>query len=289
MADSTQTSSPKRCRKVRNCILIAVVLLLLLGTFSLKWILTPPLKVALATLGKDATGCEISVGSVDLSLLRGKFSVENFVVGNPEGYKTDSVLDIGTLTVEIKLSSLFSDTIQIEKIHIQDPKITYEVGLGNSNVGTLLDNMSKGSEPEKDKKDEPEPEPKPEDGAEKASSKKVTIDQVLITGGQINLSAKILSGTAAPIPLPEIKLNDIGKGSNTTTIAGAVKHIFVSMFTSVADLATDAFKALGGAIGGAGKAIGDAAVSTGKAIGDAAKGAYEGLKGIFTDKDKDKK
>ena len=50
-----------------------------------------------------------------------------------------------------------------------------------------------------------------EEPAAKEGGKKVVIDEVVVSGGSVHLSAKLMQGTALPIPLPTITLNDIGK------------------------------------------------------------------------------
>lgn len=178
-------------------VVVAIILLVLnasLGTIVQK---------AVTTFGPKLTGTDIQVEKVKLSLLRGDLKVTNLVMGNPEGYNTPSILEIGELHVKLDPLTVFKDTIHVKLVDIQSPQVTYEVGLGNSNVGTLLDTLSKGEEAEKKAEEEQK--------VEEEGGKRVVIDKVNVVDGSIHLAAKITGGHALPVPLPTITLTDIGK------------------------------------------------------------------------------
>ena len=173
-------------------VVVAIILLVLnasLGTIVQK---------AVTTFGPKLTGTDIQVEKVKLSLLRGDLKVTNLVMGNPEGYNTPSILEIGELHVKLDPLTVFKDTIHVKLVDIQSPQVTYEVGLGNSNVGTLLDTLSKGEEAEKKAEEEQK--------VEEEGGKRVVIDKVNVVDGSIHLAAKITGGHALPVPLPESAL-----------------------------------------------------------------------------------
>ena len=222
---------------------------------------------ALLTWGPELTGTDIQVEDIDISVLRGDLKVKNLLIGNPKGYKTPSILEIGELHVKMDTWSVFSNTIRIQLIEIKDPKVTYEVGLGNSNVGTLLDRLTKAEETEKTR---------PKESSK--SSKRVIIDQVKIDDGSIHLAAKITGGYALPIPLPNIHLSDIGKtkeevraeaiarGENPdegASILTATCEVLTSIFTSTLDAVKN----------GAGAVV--------DGVKGAAGSVVDGVKGIF--------
>jgi len=57
------------------------------------------------------------------------------VVGNPEGFKTESVFQLNQIRVILDPKSLLTNRIHIREILIDAPEITYEVGLSGSNIG----------------------------------------------------------------------------------------------------------------------------------------------------------
>ncbi|MBR6471596.1 MAG: AsmA family protein [Victivallales bacterium] len=220
---------------------------------------------ALLTWGPELTGTDIQVGDIDISLLRGELKVTDLVIGNPEGYNTPSILEISEMHVKMDVMSAFSDVIRIRLIEIKSPKVTYEVGLGNSNVGTLLDRLTKAEEAEEANEDSEE------------EGKRVVIDQVNIEDGSIHLAAKITQGHALPIPLPDIHLSDIGKtkeelreeaiarGENPdegASVLDATCEILGSIFNS----SLDAVKSGAGVVVEGVKGAADAAVDKVKGI-----------------------
>ena len=66
-----------------------------------------------AVLGVDA-----SLGSARIHALKGYASLKDLHVGNPEGFKTAGIFDLGEVTVDVDMSSLASDTIVIDTIKV---------------------------------------------------------------------------------------------------------------------------------------------------------------------------
>ena len=264
-------------------VVLAIVLVVVnasLGTIVQK---------AVTTFGPKLTGTDIQVEKVKLSLLRGDLTVKNLVVGNPEGYNTPSILEIGELHVKLDPLTVFKDTIHVKLVDIQSPQVTYEVGLGNSNVSTLLDTLSKGEEAEE----------------EKEGGKRVVIDQVNVTDGSIHLAAKITGGHALPIPLPTITLKDLGKTKEEKkaeaeaakaeaqtesaeqiakakkegeSAIAATREVLTSIFTSTAKAVTSSASDAAGAVVDGAKNAAGAAVD---GVKNAAGAAVEGVKNLF--------
>ena len=112
------------------------------------------------------------------------------------------------------------------------------------------------------------------DSAKKDSGRKVVVDLVNVDGGKVNLAASVAGkGAAAGIPLPSIKITDIGrdKGKTGTSLAETVSIIIQKILTASYQAVVD--KGLAN--------VKDAAVDGVKAVGDAAEGAVEGTKGFF--------
>jgi len=223
---------------------------------------------ALLTWGPELTGTDIQVEDIDISLFRGDLKVTKLVIGNPEGYKTPSILEIEEMHVKMDTMSVFSDVIHIQLIEIKSPQITYEVGLGNSNVGTLLDRLTKAEEAE-----EQQPEESEEGG------KRVVIDKVNVEDGSIHLAAKITGGHALPIPLPDIHLSDIGKTKEEVraeAIArGEKPDEGASILTATCEVLSSIFtSALEAVKNGAGVVV--------DGVKDAAGSVVDSVKGIFS-------
>ncbi len=268
----------KTVNKILKIVAIVVVVIIIAVIILLNN-LGRAIKAGIQTVGSQVTQCKITVDDVDLSLLRGKLLIKNLIVGNPEGYKTDNAFQLDKVNVSLQPKSIFSDLIVIDDIVIDGPQITYEVGLGNSNIGTIQKNVESWVPASEDKEE-------PEKKEEKEGGKKVQISHFLLDNGQINLSAKIMQGKDLSLPLPKIELNDIGKpkeddkdAENGVAATAATALVLKNVLTSVSDTATEGLKSLGANIGEAGKSI----IEAGKSVGESAKGALDAAKGALGD------
>src|SRR6185295_2459396 len=81
--------------------------------------------------------------------------------------------------------------------------------------------------------------------------KGLQVDEFVITGGKINLSASTpLGGRSATLPLPEIRLSNLGQGPEGITPAGLAEKALAAIVNGtlkavaegVADMAKDAAK-----------------------------------------------
>ena len=233
-----------------------------------------------------ALGVPVTLQGSDISLMRGKAALSGLHVGNPEGFKTAGLLDLGSVSVDIDNSTLLSDTIVIKEIAIDGLVVTFEKGLRNNNLGALIDQLSAG-------KEEPEPSGEGEAQTAEKPGKKVVIEKLTISGSRMNFSvtglAALTGGGSIPIPLPPITLTDLGKEKEGVTPIEVVEEILNAIASAATTAISGAGNLLGegaGAVGAgasdagkavmdgasdAGKAIGNAATEAGKAVGDALK------------------
>lgn len=294
----------KKWMKIVAGILVVLAVLLVVLEFSLDRIVLKTVNAA----GPAALGVPVALQDADISLFRGKAALKGLHIGNPEGYKTDGLFDLGSMSVDVDNSTLLSDTVVIKEIEIQDLALTYEKGLLNSNLGALIESLSGEDEPA-----EEAPEDKPEEETDEAEKpgKKVVIEKLRITGSRMNFSvtgaAALTGGASIPVPLPPITLTDLGKEKEGVTVVEAIQEVLQAIAgaagTAIAGSAqllgqgvqavgdgawaagegavdagkaavggaTDAGKAVVGGAADAGKAVGGAAVDAGKAVGDALK------------------
>ena len=225
-----------------------LVVVLIIALFAVILNLGKIVKTGINTVVPQVTKCEAHVDDVNFNVFGGKFEIKNLVIKNPEGYKTDHAFALGHIFVNVNMGSLMSDVIEIDQVLIDAPEITYEVGLGNSNLNTILENVN-SSLPSSD-----------ED------------------------SAKIAGGMEAPIVLPDIEIKDLGKkeGGISMVQAAAItlKTTLLSIFDvlkSSGKLLLDGAKAIGEGIVDGVKSLGDGAKDSIKSLGDSAK---EGVKSL---------
>jgi hypothetical protein len=230
--------------RIFGAIVVLVILALVIVFVNLNSIV----KKGVETVGPQLTKVEVRLGAAKLSPASGNGELSKLFVGNPEGYKTPSAIEVGNVKVAVKLSSALSDTIVVESVDIQAPEITLEGGLGGNNLMTIMKNLEGAPE---DVPPTPESKPASEGG------KKFFVKDVVINGGKINISVTGFGGgKKLTVPLPPIHLTNIGSENNGVTAAQLCKEILKPIISSALKAGTEALVESGGDIkGSAGKAV----------------------------------
>lgn len=242
--------------------------------------------------GPQVTQTPVQLESVNLSILSGNGSLSGLYVGNPEGFKSDHIFALGQIDVSVDPASVFSDKIIINKIHIQQPEISYEKTLSGSNLKTLLKNIQAFSGPADATTSEDTAEaPSTEAGG---TQKQVLIKQLIIEGGSIYVG---LLGAGSKVPLPRIEMNNLGEGDQQKSIPEMLNLILNEVLTSVGpaiagagDLLQDGGKAVLNTVKqqgidsvseAAGETVQQASEKVSEAADAAVQKASEGLKSLF--------
>lgn len=283
--------------------IIVVLLVVLLGVIlTLPMTIAPLVKSAAATFGPKTLGVSVAIGDVKLRPIAGQLTISDIKIGNPEGYSSKDSFAVKTININLKTASLIKgDVIEIKQILIDAPEISYETKDGRSNFDTMLA-KAKSAEKSEDKK--------PTDSPDKKAKKKVIIDEFILTGSRVSYSSSLTFNKPITLPLPPVKINDIGKASGGASMIEALNQVIGSIIGGLKDaitkLATGSMDALkdvsktatdalsnvakGGseAVGDISKKATDAAGSLGKgasdaadAAGDAVKETSKKLKGLF--------
>lgn len=200
-------------------ILLVLVIILSAGIYYFLSSLDMLIKKAIIAGGSKATQVEVSLGSVHFDIKGGSAALKNFVIGNPAGFKTDEAIALGGISAKVDLESIPKETVVINKIEIDDPVITYEISMEKgANINVLSNNINKFVD---SVKPADKGEKKPADTKSASSEKKVIIKELIIRGGQINVSSDLLADKKISVSLPSIKLINLGKSENGITVAEA--------------------------------------------------------------------
>jgi hypothetical protein len=225
-------------------------------------------KSAIEKYGSEATQAKVSLKSVELSLTEGRGSLKGLVVGNPKGFSTPEAMSLGDISVSLDIGSVKSNPIVIKQVLIEQPAITYEYAGGGSNLQAIQKNVqayaaSFGSGGKAGSGSAP--------AGDKGEEKKVVIQDLLISGGKIGISAAALQGRSLSSTLPTIHLKDIGKDKGGASPAEVAQKIIGTISAEASQIAAgDLQKQLGSLLkDGAGGAAG------------AAGGAADKLKNLF--------
>ena len=235
------------------------------------------IKQAVNTAGPQVMGVPVRLNAAHFRPLRGEVKLSGLFVGNPEGFKTESLFQMSNLEVDLDTASLFSDEIIINRILIDAPQITYEVGLKRNNIGVLLQGLEKEAAIE---------EEQPQEVAGDAPAKKVVIKELVLADARAQVSLTAMGGRVVPVQLATITLNDLGGEDQSPTqmaaqvmnaVLGAVVNAVAGAGDLLGDGVAEALKgagALGGvALEGAGAVVGVAGEGTKAVAGAAGEGA----------------
>jgi ElaB/YqjD/DUF883 family membrane-anchored ribosome-binding protein len=178
------------------------------------------------------------------------------------------------------MGSLGSDVVHIKEITVNDVFASYVSNNGTNNFEWISNHALAGKEKTKEVKDEPK---------SSTNETKVIIDNLSVSNSKVQLEF-------IPLPLPDIKLTDIGKKSNGATLSDVGKQIWEygqQSVSAVGNLAAGFLNSVGNELGNisdkasgsissttntlneVSKSVGAAAEKTTKAVSDAASGAVD--------------
>lgn len=160
---------------------------------------------AVEAAGPRVLGAPVTLARVSLSPLSGRGTLEGLVIGNPDGYKTPSAVRVGSVQIAVKLSSLMTDTIVVERVAVAAPELTWEIGPGGSNLTRLRDNAERAAAEAGGSPAAAKPA-----AASAKPGKSLLIQDFSVTGGKVGLAAAALGGQQLSVALPDVHLKDLG-------------------------------------------------------------------------------
>lgn len=254
--------------------LLILLFLIVVGVAGTWFYLDTIVKKAVNKYGSQIVGTEVNLTSFGINPFKGTLNIGGITIGNPNGYSAPKLLTLGGINVKVNPKSLFSDTIVIEDITIDNPTITYEMpDFSTSNVMQIQQNVAKNTASE-DKKEAEE-----EAKTSETSSKNVIIRKVMVAGGLLNAITPMQNNnTALGIDLPAIEMADLGGANQKLTIRDSITEIFNKILFNATSTVT---KVLGSAKDMAKKAAGaalDNAVNAAADGQDKAEGLLDSLK-----------
>jgi len=180
-------------------LLIGVVVLLVVAVGGVIFYLDSLVKGGIEVVGSEVLGVEVRVGGVSLSPLSGQGSISGLTIANPEGFDSPYAFELGEVALQLDIGSLRSDVIEITSVAIDTPRITYETDIRTDNIRTLLARVGgEGGEEQTT-------------ASGSSAGKDLLIREFRMLDPQLDVITPIAS---APVPLPEIVINDIGTGDN---------------------------------------------------------------------------
>src|SRR3954466_3164787 len=113
-------------------IVVGLVVLLILALVAGYFFLGTIVKSGVEKVGPRVTKTDVKLKGATLSVFSGSGELKGFVVGNPEGYKSPSAIQVGSMAVSVQPGSVMSDKIVVHSIKMVAPEITFEGTLGGN-------------------------------------------------------------------------------------------------------------------------------------------------------------
>jgi hypothetical protein len=214
-------------------LLLALVVLLILAGVALSFFLDSAIKHGVETVGPMLTKVEVKLDAVSLSLLSGSGKIQGLLVGNPQGFKTPSAIQVGQASLSLQPGSVFADKVVIKSINVQAPEITFETDLKSNNLKRILANLEETTGGgQKSQTADP--------ATQKKASRKLQVDEFAITGAKVHVGVTALGSTEATVTLPDIHLTDLGQGPDGITAADLTRKVLQVIEAKAAEVAAGA-------------------------------------------------
>jgi hypothetical protein len=193
-------------------LLILLFLLAVAAAVGLTLFLDHGIKRTVELVGPRLTQVEVRLDRVDLSLLSGRVEFEGLFVGNPDGYRSPSAIELGSLVVAAEPRSFLSDKVLIRTLTLNAPVVTFEGGLKENNLGEILDNVHTATEKLRSRD-------RQKDREDDEADQKLQVDELIVVNGKVRIWLNWLGGQAGTMDLPEIRMTNLGTGPEGITTA----------------------------------------------------------------------
>jgi uncharacterized protein involved in outer membrane biogenesis len=216
-------------------VVVAVAGFLFLGTI---------VKAGVQKGGPYITKVPVTLDAANISVLDGSGQLKGFIMGNPQGFKAPQSVRVGSIAMKLEPGSLLAEKMIVRSVRVEAPEITYEAAFGGSNIGKILENIQAVASQSKSNPEQP------------GSKKKLQVDEFVITGAKLNVTASVLGGQTATLALPEIRLSNLGQGPEGITATELSAMAFSQVVEAAAKAVTANAVKLGGNVAEAAKNVG---------------------------------
>ncbi len=169
-----------------------------------------------------ALGVETTLAGANVGIMSGAFDMRGLRVANPEGFKSDGFMSLGSGGVSVSFGTLRREIVELPHLELADLTVNLERADGKSNYQAIIDNL-KRFESGKDK---------PTTGDEK----RFVIRRVDVRNVRANVSMLPVGGslTTVQVVVPEIVLTDVGSDGSGVTLGQAANIITKAVLASIA-------------------------------------------------------
>ena len=213
------------------------------GAFAAYKKLSSVIKDRIERYASKAAGTAVSVREVSVNPWTGTGRIRGLVIGNPAGFKTESVLRVDDIRVRLEPKTLLSGTIRIKEVVLDSPVLTWELGPSGGNLGRIRKNV------------EAQAAPKRKSGKAAAEGRRLIVERLVVRNGRLRVA---LSGLGGPVflPVPDLKLEGLGEKTGGESAQEILSQALDAIIRSGLEAA-----------GGAGDVLRSAGKAVSKALG----------------------
>ncbi len=209
--------------------LIVLVILAGLAIFGLGTYLDTAAKKAVEKGGTYALGVPTTLDVAALDLRAGNFALNGLHVANPEGFEGERFLGLEGITLEVPLTALLADPIEVKRLVIDGLQLDLEQRSSESNAKAILANLERlgGSGDEAGDA---------ESGEAGSGGKRLTIAEVVIKNVGVSAKVEALGKQLAEVELtlPEFTLSNVGTENGGETVAQLTRTLLQAVLARVA-------------------------------------------------------
>lgn len=270
-------------------ILVGGLVILLVAVVAVVFVSIDAIARAAIERGSTyALGVPTTLGSADIGILSGEFTMKDLDVANPDGFDGDYFFQLDEGFVAVSLGSLRQDTVEIPTLALTGVRMNLQKKGGRANYTVITENLKRLESGETAGEERNRAE---EDGER---GKNFMIREIVIRDVHVTVDVLPIGGelTRIEIPIEEVRLTEVGSETLTTAevTSRVIKMILAAVVKNGATLPADLVDDLGGALRGLAdlgnidiSQIADIAGATdqlGKEIENAGKSVDEVLKGL---------
>lgn len=173
--------------------LIGLIVIVIVGLVALTLSIDSIVKSSIEDIGSEMTGTPVTVDGVSISPFSGQGTISGFRVANPDGYSETYAVEIGELSIEMDVMSLFSDEIIVRQIRVLSPMIYVEQHLHENNIQEILNHVNSVD-------------------AYEASDSEMMIEHFVLQDGRVDLYTEVGGERSASVEIETVEMHDIGDG-----------------------------------------------------------------------------
>lgn len=251
-------------------VLIGLIVIIGLVALGLSMSLNSIIESGVETVGSEVTGTAVQLDSSNVSVFSGSGSLKGLSVANPQGFSAPNAFTLGEISMTLDTATVLDDTVVIKSVRVVNPSVVYELAKKQTNLDALLANVQKNTGGSSGSSGDSSGGSQSE-----ASAKKVIIDELLVTGGRVEVRMSSMQNAVATANLPDIRLTGLGRDKGGVDPKEVMGLLFAEFKKATVEAVPNPARLLKNALEDSTEQVGDKLRSTGEAVEDKVKGLFK--------------